>query len=100
MVIREKFAADESFKSFCRAFPFNETPYQKRATEALLQDIASNNPINRLLMGDVGFGKTEIMQRAAYLQACASFQTIVIAPTTILAAQHAERFIERFAIYH
>ena len=48
-------------------------------------------------MGDVGFGKTEIMQRAAYLQACASFKTIVIAPTTILAAQHAERFIERFA---
>jgi transcription-repair coupling factor (superfamily II helicase) len=84
------------FTAFTRRFPFAETPDQTQAIKAVLSDLASGKVMNRLVCGDVGFGKTEIALRAAAAVAFARGQVVVIAPTTVLARQHFETFQRRF----
>ncbi|ADO77872.1 transcription-repair coupling factor [Halanaerobium praevalens] len=82
-------------KEFEDSFPFEETPDQKKAISALKSDMESIKPMDRLLCGDVGYGKTEVAIRAAFKAALASKQTAVLVPTTILAQQHYNTFSER-----
>jgi transcription-repair coupling factor (superfamily II helicase) len=86
-----------AFSAFVRRFPFAETPDQAEAIRAVLSDLASGKAMNRLICGDVGFGKTEIALRAAAAVALAGGQVVVIAPTTVLARQHFATFERRFA---
>ena len=82
--------------AFCARFPYDETEDQLSAIEDVLSDIASGTPMDRLICGDVGFGKTEVAMRAAFVAAMSGRQVAVIAPTTLLARQHAAAFAERF----
>ncbi|HEU4663890.1 MAG TPA: transcription-repair coupling factor, partial [Dokdonella sp.] len=82
---------------FAAAFPFEETPDQATAIEAVLADLASAKPMDRVVCGDVGFGKTEVALRAAFAAATAGKQVAVLAPTTLLAQQHYQNFRDRFA---
>jgi transcription-repair coupling factor (superfamily II helicase) len=84
------------FEEFCARFPFEETDDQLAAIEDLLGDFASGHPMDRLICGDVGFGKTEVALRAAFVAAMSGLQVAVIAPTTLLARQHYKTFSERF----
>ncbi len=77
-------------------FPYRETPDQQRAIDAVYDDMERPRPMDRLICGDVGFGKTEIAMRAAFKAAVAGKQVLVLVPTTILAQQHATTFRERF----
>jgi len=86
----------DHWESFCARFPYTETEDQLNAIEDVLDDMASGRPMDRLICGDVGFGKTEVALRAAYVAASAGMQVAVIAPTTLLARQHAKSFQERF----
>ncbi|HFD80346.1 MAG TPA: DEAD/DEAH box helicase, partial [Gammaproteobacteria bacterium] len=79
------------------AFPFEETPDQARAIEAVLEDMASDRPMDRVVCGDVGFGKTEVAMRAAFVAAQSGRQVAVLVPTTLLAQQHYQNFCDRFA---
>ena len=79
-----------------RRFPYRETPDQQRAIDAVYDDMERPRPMDRLICGDVGFGKTEIAMRAAFKAAVAGKQVLVLVPTTILAQQHAATFRERF----
>jgi len=79
------------------AFPFQETPDQLRTMEDVKKDMESANPMDRLVCGDVGYGKTEIAVRAAFKAVCAGKQVAVLVPTTILAQQHYQTFTERMA---
>ena len=83
-------------KPFCARFPYNETDDQLESIEAVIEDFASGRPMDRLICGDVGFGKTEVALRAAFIVAMSGAQTAIIAPTTLLARQHAKTFRERF----
>jgi transcription-repair coupling factor (superfamily II helicase) len=83
-------------RQFAAAFPFEETADQLEAIAAILGDLERETPMDRLLCGDVGFGKTEVALRAAFRAVAAGWQVVVLAPTTILADQHLERFRERF----
>ncbi|WP_062011003.1 DEAD/DEAH box helicase [Aureimonas sp. AU4] len=85
------------YERFCARFPYELSPDQATATEAVLSDLASGRPMNRLVCGDVGFGKTEIALRAAAAAVFAGRQVVVAAPTTVLAQQHARNFEKRFA---
>jgi len=85
------------FSAFARRFPFSETPDQADAIQAVLSDLASGQAMNRLVCGDVGFGKTEVALRAAAAVALCGGQVAVIAPTTVLARQHFATFKHRFA---
>jgi len=87
---------DELMSELERRFPHRETPDQERAIEAVQDDMERPRPMDRLICGDVGFGKTEIALRAAFKAAAAGRQTMVLAPTTILAQQHLATFRERF----
>ncbi|MBO9499695.1 MAG: transcription-repair coupling factor [Novosphingobium sp.] len=88
---------DESgFNQFVERFPWQETDDQEHAIEDVLGDLASGSPMDRLVCGDVGFGKTEVALRAAFVAAMAGQQVAVVAPTTLLARQHFENFVERF----
>ncbi|MDO4435680.1 MAG: transcription-repair coupling factor [Cardiobacteriaceae bacterium] len=87
----------ESLSAFSAEFPFEETEDQMMAIDAVIQDLAKSRPMDRMVCGDVGFGKTEVAIRAAYIAAQAGFQTAVIAPTTLLAEQHASTFRDRFS---
>ena len=78
------------------SFPYVETPDQQRAIEAVKEDLEAPRPMDRLVCGDVGFGKTEVAVRAAFAVAEAGRQTLVLAPTTILAQQHWNTFRERY----
>jgi transcription-repair coupling factor (superfamily II helicase) len=78
------------------SFPYEETPDQQRAIEAVKEDLESLRPMDRLLCGDVGFGKTEVAVRAAFAVAVNGKQTLFLAPTTILAQQHWNTFRERY----
>lgn len=94
----EKFVPPRAaFSAFTRRFPYAETQDQAEAIRAVLSDLASGQPMNRLVCGDVGFGKTEIALRAAAAVALAGGQVVVIAPTTVLARQHLATFENRFA---
>ncbi len=86
-----------AYERFCARFAFQETEDQLRAIEEVLADLASGRPMDRLVCGDVGFGKTEVALRAAFVTASAGLQVAVVAPTTLLARQHAKNFAERFA---
>ena len=82
--------------AFCARFPYQETDDQLSAIDDVLTDMASGVPMDRLVCGDVGFGKTEVAMRAAFVAALSGKQVAVIAPTTLLARQHAQSFSERF----
>lgn len=86
-----------AYERFAGGFAFNETADQARAIAAVRDDLASGKPMDRLVVGDVGYGKTEVALRAAALAALAGFQVIVAAPTTVLVRQHLEGFRKRFA---
>lgn len=82
---------------FASGFPFTETVDQLRAIEQIIQDMESTRPMDRLICGDVGFGKTEVAMRAAFLAVQNGKQVCVLVPTTLLAGQHFESFRDRFA---
>ncbi len=85
------------YEEFAARFPYPETEDQLRAIEDTLGDMAAGKPMDRLICGDVGFGKTEVALRAAFITAFAGGQVAVIVPTTLLARQHYRTFSERFA---
>jgi transcription-repair coupling factor (superfamily II helicase) len=90
-------ADDGAFAEFCARFPYNETEDQARAIADVLEDFVAGKPMDRLICGDVGFGKTEVALRAAFVAAMAGTQVAVVVPTTLLARQHFRVFSERFA---
>jgi len=95
---RQSYAApDKEYQQFASAFPFEETPDQTQAIECIIRDLQSPRPMDRLICGDVGFGKTEVAMRACFLAVQNHKQVCVLAPTTLLAAQHYENFCDRFA---
>lgn len=92
----ELLAQDAAYPAFADRFPYQETDDQDRAIGDVLADMASGRPMDRLVCGDVGFGKTEVALRAAFVAAMAGVQVAVVVPTTLLARQHYTNFIERF----
>ncbi|MFN6955755.1 MAG: transcription-repair coupling factor [Acetobacteraceae bacterium] len=86
-----------AWDEFCARFPFAETDDQARAIADVLEDLASGRPMDRLICGDVGFGKTEVALRAAFVVAMSGAQVAVVVPTTLLARQHFRTFSARFA---
>ena len=88
---------DSSYNQFVDRFPWEETDDQDAAIDDVLKDLAEGKPMDRLVCGDVGFGKTEVALRAAFVAAMAGQQVAVVAPTTLLARQHYQGFAERFA---
>ena len=86
---------DSAFPQFVDRFPYEETDDQDRAIEEVLADLESGRPMDRLVCGDVGFGKTEVALRAAFVMAMSGMQVAVVAPTTLLARQHYRNFTER-----
>jgi transcription-repair coupling factor (superfamily II helicase) len=91
--------SDGLFAEFAVRFPFEETPDQLRAIDDVLADLGREKPMDRLICGDVGFGKTEVAMRAAWLVVLAGKQVAVLVPTTVLAQQHLETFRARFQGY-
>ena len=87
---------DTGFAAFADRFPYEETEDQDRAIADVIGDLAAGKPMDRLVCGDVGFGKTEVALRAAFIAAMAGLQVALIAPTTLLARQHFNTFKERF----
>jgi transcription-repair coupling factor (superfamily II helicase) len=92
----ELLAADAAYPAFADRFPYQETDDQDRAIGDVLADMASGKPMDRLVCGDVGFGKTEVALRAAFVAAMAGVQVALVCPTTLLARQHFTNFVERF----
>jgi transcription-repair coupling factor (superfamily II helicase) len=84
------------YEEFCARFPYEETEDQKNAIDAVLDDLAAGKPMDRLVCGDVGFGKTEVALRAAFAAVLNGKQVAVVVPTTLLARQHYKTFSERF----
>ena len=87
--------ADGSYAAFVDRFPYEETDDQQNAIGDVLGDLAAGRPMDRLVCGDVGFGKTEVALRAAYVMAMSGLQVAVVCPTTLLARQHYTTFVER-----
>ncbi|MDA0338556.1 MAG: helicase-related protein, partial [Proteobacteria bacterium] len=85
------------YDEFCARFPYQETDDQARAIDDVVQDLAMGKPMDRLVCGDVGFGKTEVALRSAFLAAMEGQQVALIAPTTLLVRQHFKSFTERFS---
>jgi transcription-repair coupling factor (superfamily II helicase) len=90
-------APDDEYATFATAFPFEETPDQEETINVVLADMQSNMPMDRLVCGDVGFGKTEVAMRAAFLAAQSGKQVGILVPTTLLAQQHHQNFCDRFS---
>jgi transcription-repair coupling factor (superfamily II helicase) len=88
---------DAEYRAFAAAFPFEETPDQADAIRNVIKDLAGTRPMDRVICGDVGFGKTEVAMRAAFVAVQAGKQVAVLVPTTLLAEQHAANFRDRFA---
>ncbi len=88
---------NEMYDEFIKAFPYNETSDQLKAVSEIMKDLSSNYPMDRLLVGDVGFGKTEVALRAAFRVINSGFQVCVLVPTTILAQQHFTTFQSRLS---
>ena len=88
--------SDGLWDQFLARFPYTETEDQLQAIEDVLDDMGSGRPMDRLVCGDVGFGKTEVAIRAAFVAALCGVQVAIIAPTTLLARQHYKNFAERF----
>ena len=89
----------DDYQAFSDSFPFEETPDQAQAIAAVMHDMGSPSAMDRLVCGDVGFGKTEVAMRAAFLAANAGKQVAILVPTTLLAQQHYENFKDRFAAW-
>ena len=87
----------KDYEAFCEGFPFEETPDQLEAIENVIKDMQSGRPMDRLVCGDVGFGKTEVALRAAFVAVMGGRQVAVLVPTTLLAEQHYQNFCDRFA---
>jgi transcription-repair coupling factor (superfamily II helicase) len=87
---------DGAYDEFCARFAYDETDDQQTAISAVLDDLASGRPMDRLVCGDVGFGKTEVALRAAFVAALSGRQVAVVVPTTLLARQHYRSFVDRF----
>ena len=85
------------YENFATSFGFDETPDQAAAIDAVMKDMTSGRPMDRLVCGDVGFGKTEVALRAAFIAVMGGKQVAILAPTTLLAEQHAQTFADRFA---
>src|SRR5690606_27689766 len=94
--LRFKFPTRD-YQAFAEGFGFEETPDQAAAITAVIQDMTSGRPMDRLVCGDVGFGKTEVALRAAFLAVMNGRQVALLCPTTLLAEQHAQNFATRFA---
>ncbi|CND86022.1 transcription-repair coupling factor [Yersinia nurmii] len=95
-----KFKQDrEQYQLFCQSFPFETTPDQEQAINAVLSDMCQPLAMDRLVCGDVGFGKTEVAMRAAFLAVNNNKQVAVLVPTTLLAQQHFDNFRDRFATW-
>jgi transcription-repair coupling factor (superfamily II helicase) len=92
-------AADSHFANFEADFPYEETPDQFRAIEDVLADMRDPNPMDRLVCGDVGYGKTEVALRASFLAVSEAKQVAMLVPTTVLAEQHYATFVRRFDTY-
>ncbi|NPA71247.1 MAG: transcription-repair coupling factor [Gammaproteobacteria bacterium] len=88
---------EDAYQRFVAGFPFEETPDQQQAIEAVKADMYSDKPMDRLICGDVGFGKTEVAMRAAFISAYDGKQVAILVPTTLLAHQHHENFRNRFS---
>ena len=87
------------YEEFCAHFPYPETEDQQRAIEEVLDDLAMGRPMDRLVCGDVGFGKTEVALRSAFVAVMAGKQVAIVAPTTLLVRQHYTTFRERFGAW-
>src|SRR5436190_15802851 len=87
----------QDYESFSSTFPFEETPDQDAAIQAVIGDMTAGRPMDRLVCGDVGFGKTEVAMRAAFLAVAGGMQVAILVPTTLLAEQHFQNFSDRFA---
>jgi transcription-repair coupling factor (superfamily II helicase) len=90
-------APDGLYGEFAARFPYDETDDQQTAIDSVLDDLGAGKPMDRLICGDVGFGKTEVALRATFLAAMEGFQVAVVVPTTLLARQHFKTFSQRFA---
>ena len=87
----------EEYQQFCAGFPFEETPDQAEAIKAVIHDLESAHPMDRVICGDVGFGKTEVAMRAAFVAIQNHQQVAILVPTTLLAEQHGQNFMDRFS---
>ncbi len=87
----------QDYQLFCDEFPYEETDDQLKAIDDVIRDLQSPHPMDRLLCGDVGFGKTEVAMRAAFVAVQNGKQAVILVPTTLLAEQHYENFVNRFA---
>ncbi|MBR6026541.1 MAG: transcription-repair coupling factor [Neisseriaceae bacterium] len=98
LVSRQTFILDETeYGAFADGFEYNETEDQAAAIAAVIKDLLSPQPMDRLVCGDVGFGKTEVALRAAFIAVMSGKQVAVLAPTTLLVEQHTQVFMQRFA---
>ncbi|MGD8341186.1 MAG: transcription-repair coupling factor [Gammaproteobacteria bacterium] len=89
--------SDDEYLRFAAEFPFEETEDQRDAIDAVIADLASGQPMDRIVCGDVGFGKTEVALRAAFIAVQSGHQVAVLVPTTLLAQQHFQTFADRFS---
>lgn len=87
------------YHRFCKEFPFQETRDQSQAISDIIKDMTSITPMDRTVVGDVGFGKTEVAMRAAFIAALSGYQVAVVVPTSLLAQQHFENFTTRFSSF-
>ena len=90
---------EDMYQRFTLEFPFRETDDQLKAIDDVIEDLTSDRPMDRVICGDVGFGKTEVALRAAFVAAQAGYQTALLAPTTLLAQQHHRTFADRFGAW-
>ena len=89
----------QDYEAFAATFPFEETPDQAEAIQSVIVDMTLGRPMDRLVCGDVGFGKTEVAMRAAFIAVAAGKQVAILVPTTLLAEQHFQNFTDRFAAF-
>ncbi|TJV43930.1 MAG: DEAD/DEAH box helicase, partial [Mesorhizobium sp.] len=89
--------ADGLYDEFAARFPYEETDDQQTAIDSVMGDLGAGKPMDRLICGDVGFGKTEVALRAAFIAAMEGFQVAVVVPTTLLSRQHFKTFSQRFS---
>ncbi|MFC5385753.1 transcription-repair coupling factor [Aquamicrobium segne] len=89
--------AEGLYGEFCARFPYEETDDQQTAIDSIMDDLSAGRPMDRLVCGDVGFGKTEVALRAAFIAAMEGFQVAIVVPTTLLSRQHYRTFSQRFA---
>ncbi len=89
----------QEYEGFAATFPFEETPDQAEAIQSVIVDMTLGRPMDRLVCGDVGFGKTEVAMRAAFIAVAAGKQVAILVPTTLLAEQHFENFSDRFSAF-